>query len=424
MESYFHLLERGANNCSSNADAGQQTGERYPYQQLEHENTIRLLFITPGSGEEVSYTLQHAELGKTPYKALSYEWGLPSDDDPNITIDGHTVRIRNNLFNVLKQISSAIHHPDSMFLWIDALCINQVDDAEKSQQVLKMGKIFSSAEKVLAWTGLAAGDSDYAMDTLSSSENFSWEKTREDHRARTAILAWCNRPYFKRIWILQELYLAKRLLFMCGSKSVAERGLVHCLGVVLNPRPEFYNTEQYGRPKSWWCSFATHSSASAHILGLKDVQNGLSLSSTHRRHQSLLEWLFVCADFDMEATDPRDYIYAVLSITKETVSGHVQIVPDYTKSLKQVFEDTNAVMRAVNVNDRDMCPRCKEHLQCLGLRNQQAINKWLKVKLGLDVRIKWSDKSRRYFARCKTCREREREREREKRERKQSERDE
>lgn len=124
--------------------------------------------IKPDSGEEVAYTLQHSELGKIPYKALSYEWGLPSDDDPNITIDGHMVRIRKNLFDCLKQTSSVIHHLGFLLLWVDALCINQNDGAEKSQQVQKMREIFSSAEEVFAWTGPMANDSDHAIDILNS----------------------------------------------------------------------------------------------------------------------------------------------------------------------------------------------------------------------------------------------------------------
>ena len=51
-------------------------------------------------------------------------------------------------------------------LWVDAVCINQQDDMEKSEQVKMMRDIFSSAQKVLAWSGEASYDSDEAMDTL------------------------------------------------------------------------------------------------------------------------------------------------------------------------------------------------------------------------------------------------------------------
>jgi len=139
-------VKTAAEGCNS-ANPAQMTGERYPYRQLENEYSFRLLLITPDSEWDFTYTLEHSELAKTPYKALSYEWGLPSDEDPNITIDGHPVRIRKNLHEALKQLKSTIPPLSSLTLWVDAICINQHDNAEKKPASPEDGgNLFRSGE--------------------------------------------------------------------------------------------------------------------------------------------------------------------------------------------------------------------------------------------------------------------------------------
>ncbi|KAK3489759.1 heterokaryon incompatibility protein-domain-containing protein [Neurospora crassa] len=375
--------EGGKTVGACNAGPDQVTGKCYPYRQLDHENAIRLLSIIPGSGEENSstYSLLHAELGKIPYQALSYEWGLPSDDDPNITIDGHTVRIRKNLSEALKQVSSVIRYLDFLLLWIDALCINQHDDAEKSQQVQKMGKIFSSAKKVLAWTGPMANDSDYAMDVLNSAPRdcIYDEQLPENYRARTAILAWCNRPYWKRIWIIQELFLAKRLVFMCGSRSIPRRGnvITNCLWVILNSEERSLSAFEPDNAEFWFTV----------------LYQGKNKSHTLRN------WLHVCATSQIMATDTRDYIYAVLSISHETRTCLAQIIPDYTKSAKTVFEDLNTLM--MDEMTGEGCESCIGKAKPIDLTKGKIVNRWLNKTLGLNVQIGWHDRVE--YPSCNSC---------------------
>lgn len=363
-------------NHSSHADPDQATGGSYPYRRLEHGNSIRLLLITPASGERVIYTLLHAELGDVPYKALSYEWGLPSDDDPDIIIDGHTVKIRKNLSEALKQISSVIRYVGFLFLWIDAICINQSDDAEKSHQVQKMGRIFSEAEQVFAWTGPEADDSDYAMDMLNSTPpSYSilpmHPELANNSRAQTAILAWCNRPYWRRVWIMQEIFLAKRLVFMCGSKSIAESALRVCFSIINGMKQSYSSTGTLNDSGEYWWIMISSSALYERIWGNLD---------TPPRIRTLLDWLYVCAVGEIMATDPRDYIYALLSISQEPRSGLVQIIPDYTKSPATVFDETNTLMMNLKERERFAIPGYTIAITVV-------VNVWLKTKLGLDTKF-------------------------------------
>lgn len=47
--------------------------------------------------------------------------------------------------------------------WIDAVCINQENDIEKSWQVQQMWAIFHEGQRTAAWLGLAADDSDLVL---------------------------------------------------------------------------------------------------------------------------------------------------------------------------------------------------------------------------------------------------------------------
>ncbi|KAF2729393.1 HET-domain-containing protein, partial [Polyplosphaeria fusca] len=82
------------------------------------------------------------------YKALSYVW---NDDLPlhNGRPDDFIKGKHTSLTMILKQLSRG----GDMTLWVDALCINQDDDEEKSSQVAMMASIYQSAEEVIAWIG-------------------------------------------------------------------------------------------------------------------------------------------------------------------------------------------------------------------------------------------------------------------------------
>lgn len=95
--------------------------------------------------------LQIHDLETTPeYQALSYEWG-PPDHKRCILINGSSFRIRQNLWQFLDMFRGSDHNTG--FLWIDQLCIDQSDDLERNHQVQMMSEIYSSAARVIAWLG-------------------------------------------------------------------------------------------------------------------------------------------------------------------------------------------------------------------------------------------------------------------------------
>lgn len=280
---------------------------------------IRTVILLQGSGEDpIECVIIHTELNKQQYQALSYEWGVPNNDGL-ITIDACPVRIRRNLYEALVQIRSAT---EDLCLWIDALCINRANLQERNHQVGMMGKIYKGAENVIVWLGVARDDSDVAMKTLADTrlEDLIGSGSLE-MMEQQALIKLCHRSYWRRAWILQELYLAQSYVLWCGPKFISEERFGTSLAIV-----NFFDS-RYD-----YCKIITSSPANQHRQS-KVFQN-TSIGTMGR-------WLRVCVYFDLESAQPRDLIYAILAIS--TDCNNCQIVPDYGKPLLDVYLEALAV---------------------------------------------------------------------------------
>jgi hypothetical protein len=94
-----------------------------------------------------------------PYEALSYTWGDTEKTD-KIRVNGCEFHVTQNLRLALEYLR--LENEDRI-LWIDGLCINQMNDKEKGHQVQQMGNIYSRAERVVIWLGPANCDTDFLM---------------------------------------------------------------------------------------------------------------------------------------------------------------------------------------------------------------------------------------------------------------------
>ena len=97
-----------------------------------------------------------------PYNAISYTWGARTETK-TIQLNGHRLVVRSNCEYVLRQTYLYDHN---MYIWIDALCIDQGNVPENNVQVAMMGDLYKRAERVLACIGQHADDSEYFMRVL------------------------------------------------------------------------------------------------------------------------------------------------------------------------------------------------------------------------------------------------------------------
>lgn len=139
----------------------------HQYSALLHHDSIRLLKLLPASydvnGSGLSCCLEDYRLSENPsYEALSYTWGPPVFPELLHTHNG-ILKITENLALALSRLR---FNDRVRYLWVDAVCINQINAAEKSRQVAMMGSIYKSARRVICWLGQADESINDAMETL------------------------------------------------------------------------------------------------------------------------------------------------------------------------------------------------------------------------------------------------------------------
>lgn len=213
------------------------------------EGDLRLLLVHPAKrqSDPLVCTLQIESFNKAPkpeYVALSYCWGtdcsstgvyiLPSDVEIDtlrsdarevlkcLESKGRILLIGENLKCALLRLRSS---KKRIALWVDAICINQKNNEEKTQQLRQMAQVYLKADSVCVWLGEADknGKSDRAMDFITEIMDFSNEEifTGKIHAENWLALAELMRDrWFSRRWVVQEISLAATATIYCGAKAV------------------------------------------------------------------------------------------------------------------------------------------------------------------------------------------------------------
>jgi hypothetical protein len=130
------------------------------YSHLNEDRTqIRVLRIQQGlSTQPIRCELQIVSINEdsVPFEALSYVWGKEHSPTP-IFLCGQPYKVTSNLYSALQHLRKS---DEEYTIWIDALCINQADPAERSSQVGLMQEIYCRATSVVAWLGEPDGPDD------------------------------------------------------------------------------------------------------------------------------------------------------------------------------------------------------------------------------------------------------------------------
>lgn len=250
------------------------------------------------------------------YVALSYTWG-PEYPQKTIEINGFEFSIRQNLFDFLTVARSKYR---GNFFWIDQICIDQGNVGERNHQVSLMSRIYTEAAYVVAWLGVEADDSDLAIayiEELSEADRrmhlrFPPLKREPDQREYAALIALFARPYWRRLWIIQEVVLARKVIFLCGApqlswlatKTFVQRQHVTRAADVINA----HVTKLFTIHERRFYHGDNPTSFSARSILLDSCTGGFGAT------ESLRALVYKCCDF--ECSDPRDKIYGIMGIYK------------------------------------------------------------------------------------------------------------
>ncbi|PMD19512.1 HET-domain-containing protein [Hyaloscypha hepaticicola] len=359
--------------------------EKFKYHPvISSLSQIRLVYLLPQRSpgdvedeEQIRCGMKIVSLDECPeYTALSYTWGDPSPTSVLI-VDNHIIQITKSVEAALLYLR---HEKDTMTLWMDQLCINQEDNVEKGEQVQLMKAIYQGAKDVVAWLGPAANESDHLIDILSqageeasrsrllqldlSDEERDLEYTDSYNRLvkrlgqepsfpMESLRSFVNKPYWTRVWIVQELSLAQDVIFACGNKRISYNHLRHAL--------IFY--AHYHRVS--FKDFRDRNSLQAIVLDpekLQTFRNFVSapifspadkmLASRYKyscqienKGHDLYGILKYCHVIDnseirLEATNHLDKIYGLLGLARDTFG----IRPDYLEPISEAYTNTARVL--------------------------------------------------------------------------------
>lgn len=214
---------------------------------------IRILVpddMQPTSG--LSWSLRKASIDDQGlyFTALSYAWACHTHPDTfPISCNGRQLRVHYNLYSALPFLARRYNNDDLLATpyWVDAICINQLDDEEKVSQIRLMNMIYRQADRVLVWLGLALkpqwqnlipraiellpllikefARSRHPGPGARLTPNFMVDRELAylGRDGWEAILHLLRNTYFRRVWMVQEVALAKDLVFLCGDHEIESK---------------------------------------------------------------------------------------------------------------------------------------------------------------------------------------------------------
>ena len=381
-------------------------GKPYVYSSLVSKNGerfIRVLKILPRANEwRLRCSLKVIDLNKTPiYDCLSYTWsdpiyhelsaGYPSDVrrmtgnlDHELECDGKMIPITENLEDALLQLrdSGFISEPvegsqenEQGFIWIDAVCINQKSEAEKSVQIAMMDEIYSGARRVIAWLGRCDEHTHPALEIIQRLKTILPKKpqvTFTDFEGPEYLslfgnppissqkwndyAAFIQRAWFNRVWIIQEAFLAKRIDVICGPH-------------ILSWEHDFWKVAKFLRETNLGTLLMEQANNTAHPdqKSLTYVNN--SLNNQHQleimreeaaKKPLLLEKLLVYSRF-FQAGQAEDHVYGLLGIWKSS------------NKTKKLPEDMR-LNQSLNKKSEDFVAQVFTQYSWVSIRNTKDLN--------------------------------------------------
>jgi hypothetical protein len=272
-------------------------------------------------------------------------------------------------------------------IWVDAICINQQDIPEKNQQVSQMQDIYVGSTQVVVWLG-EEGDAKLALELLQQFEKDKYELLGIENYGINKQAAWdagyelfYQRPWWTRIWILQEVLHKNPVLVHIGALTIQLENLCDKFG----PFVVQYNAIGHDLAKaSSLTGINTQPKGQSAILRLYNLLKRTWTHSPPAREQKISERLQVYSQMlhagqafldppsmilshrnsismgessqltsllmesrAQRASDARDKIFALLGMAKDASSLSINI--DYNSSKRHVYVTTTRELLRISL---------------------------------------------------------------------------
>jgi hypothetical protein len=311
-----------------------------PYTQIDSENgEIRVLKLAPGKFDDTIVmhllTRSLSDISQAPYEALSYVWGTEITSQ-KAYLNGTPITITSNLDCALRHLRLNLVPRN---LWIDAISMNQEDIQERNHQVQLMSSIYSTAQSVIVWLGSVDQTNlhsravlgamrfhfvekepsiitlfDYICEALSLlSHEDSWAQSHIEEKALEVLHRIVDRPWFHRIWVVQELALSQSATIQIGPYS--------------------FPWQPFERFFKWLTQYKLNTQLHS------DVVEAVSRVEKAKSRLPFADQLIRTAH--LSATDPRDKVFGILGISTFT---DTVIKADYAKQPCEVFSEAIATL--------------------------------------------------------------------------------
>ncbi|CAH0058503.1 unnamed protein product [Clonostachys solani] len=320
---------------STSSSLGDRT---YQYRSLDYES-IRLINVLPERKTMIKCEIIQVPLEQLPrYVAISYAWGDPGDTC-KIDIGGNSIPISVSLHGALQALRQK---NEPVLVWADALCIDQGNRDERTQQIQLMPNIYSNADSVAVWLGAEGDDSAKAVDfirRLTDQAKYPKQVSRllasgMSNGDLAGVVSLFGRDYWRRLWVVQELLNANEVIVYCGSTKLPWRSYQLVSELFFEHRHELaFQSMQMNRKR---LAVSPDQFSYDQVLIYQGPASLPDLRSYMEDGEgAFLEILRACRR--KLASDPRDKIFGILGVLPKEVRN--EFPPDYNLSVKDLYTE-------------------------------------------------------------------------------------
>ncbi|KAI0858709.1 heterokaryon incompatibility protein-domain-containing protein [Xylaria cubensis] len=384
---HFTCKCHGTSSSDQQSGSGDPSAHRDPsqlYETLPSDDAFRIVEILPGLYDDPVICRLHVTRitdAQMSYSALSYTWTLDEEDrfirianmpppKESISCNGFNVSIGKNLFQAIRRVRQPL---TSQMIWADALCINQEDMHERTQQVRKMSSIYKNAFRLVVWLGennRYAGDSCTEFSGLCRIVNRWRERGAQSVRVPRAsyssrytgrIYNTCDEPldaddgiwsdihqfynlkWFCRVWILQEIALARSAMVLWGTFEIDWEWIGLSAAIIRTNYPRLTALRQTSQKVGLY-TYKTYLNPRVVPTGILNAyfMYRISRSQVYFKAPRFTFHQLLTLTRQFKCEDPRDQIFGILGIPTTDQSPAQEtpfILPDYTKSIAEVYQE-------------------------------------------------------------------------------------